>query len=178
MENTQSKWTVDPGHSKVQFKVKHLTIANVTGILKKFSGEVQTGSDDFSQATIAFEIDTSSLDTNLAERDNHLRSNLFLDAEKFPKLVFNGALQKKADGYIANGDLTIKDVTKNIQLSVEFNGTGKDKMGNTRGGFEAHGKINRKDFGITFNMLTEAGGLVVGEEVSLLFDIELIKTTN
>jgi polyisoprenoid-binding protein YceI len=101
---------------------------------------------------------------------------LFFDTEKFPKITFAGNLHKKTEGYEVEGGLTIRDVTKNVKLNAVFNGTGKDiGFGNTRAGFEASGKINRKDFGITFNMITEAGGLNIGEEVKLDFDIELIK---
>jgi polyisoprenoid-binding protein YceI len=176
MEKTLTKWAVDPQHSKLQFKVKHLAIANVAGSFKIFSGEVESDNDDFDGASIAFEIDANSLNTDHEIRDGHLRSNLFLDVEKFPKITFKGSLHKKTEGYEVTGDLTIRDVKKEIKLSAEFNGIGKDNaFRNTRAGFEASGKINRKDFGITFGMLTESGGLVVGEEVKLQFDIELIK---
>lgn len=176
MEKTVTKWVVDPDHSKVQFKVKHLAIANVAGTFKIFSGEVESDDENFGEASIAFEIDADSINTDQAQRDGHLKSDLFFDTAKFPKIIFSGNLHKKADGYEIEGDLTIRDVKKSVKLSAAFNGTGKDiGFGNTRAGFEASGKINRKDFGITFNMITEAGGLNIGEEVKLDFDIELIK---
>lgn len=176
MEKTITNWVVDADHSKVQFKVKHLAIANVAGTFKMFKGEVESENEDFDNATIAFEIDAASINTDQEQRDGHLRSNLFFDTEKFPKIIFAGNLHKKSDGYEVEGDLTIRDVTKSVKLTAAFNGTGKDiGFGNTRAGFEASGKINRKDFGITFNMITEAGGLNIGEEVKLDFDIELIK---
>ena len=176
MEKTITNWVVDPDHSKVQFKVKHLAIANVAGTFKMFKGEVETDNDDFNNASIAFEIDAASINTDQVQRDGHLRSELFFDTEKFPKIIFAGNLHKKSDGYEVEGDLTIRDVTKAVNLTAELNGLGKDiGFGNTRAGFEASGKINRKDFGITFNMITEAGGLNIGEEVKLDFDIELIK---
>jgi polyisoprenoid-binding protein YceI len=176
MEKVLTKWTVDTNHSKLQFKVKHLAIANVVGTFKIFSGEVESESDDFDGAKIAFEIDANSINTEHEQRDGHLKSDLFLAAEKFPKITFTGALHKKNEGYEVAGELTIRDVKKEVKLSAEFNGIGKDNaFKNTRAGFEASGKINRKDFGITFGMLTESGGLVVGEEIKLDFDIELIK---
>ncbi len=176
MENMQTKWTVDTNHSKVQFKVKHLAIANVAGTFKVFSGTVESENEDFSGANIAFELDAKSIDTGFEVRDNDLRSNIFLDAEKFPKITFTGVLNKQTEGYVVEGELTIRDVTGKIKLATEFNGIGKDnKFKNTRAGFEATGKINRKDFGMAFNALTESGGLLVGDEVKLNFDIELIK---
>ena len=176
MENTQTKWVVDPDHSKVQFKVKHLAIANVAGTFKVFSGEVESDDENFNTASIRFEIDAASINTDQPQRDGHLRSELFFDTEKFPKITFVGHLYKKNEDCEVEGDLTIRDVTKSVTLFAAFNGIGKDiNFGNTRAGFEASGKINRKDFGITFNMITEAGGLNIGEEVKLDFDIELIK---
>jgi len=176
MENTITKWEVDPDHSKVQFKVKHLAIANVAGTFKIFSGKVESDKEDFDGAAIAFEIDANSINTDQVQRDGHLKSNLFFDTEKFPKITFTGALHKQDDAYELGGDLTIRDITKQVKLQAAFNGLGKDiGFGNIRAGFEAGGKINRKDFGITFNMITEAGGLNIGEEVKLDFDIELIK---
>ena len=176
METTQTKWTIDTHHSKLQFKVKHLAIANVAGTFKIFSGEVQSNTDDFNGAQITVEIDANSISTDHEERDGHLKSPLFLDTAKFPKITFTGTLNKQGSGYVLNGGLTIKDVTKNVQLETEFNGLEKDnRFKNTRAGFEATGKINRKDFGVSFHMLTEAGGLAIGEEVKLHFDIELIR---
>ena len=176
MEKTVTKWVVDPDHSKVQFKVKHLAIANVAGTFKVFSGEVESDDENFDTASIRFEIDAASINTDQPQRDGHLRSELFFDTEKFPKITFVGNLHKRNEDCEVEGDLTIRDVTKSVKLAASFNGIGKDiGFGNTRAGFEASGKINRKDFGITFNMITEAGGLNIGEEVKLDFDIELIK---
>ena len=176
MEKTVTKWVVDPDHSKVQFKVKHLAIANVAGTFKVFSGEVESDDENFDTASIRFEIDAASINTDQPQRDGHLRSELFFDTEKFPKITFVGNLHERNEDCEVEGDLTIRDVTKSVKLAASFNGIGKDiGFGNTRAGFEASGKINRKDFGITFNMITEAGGLNIGEEVKLDFDIELIK---
>jgi polyisoprenoid-binding protein YceI len=173
--NTKLKWTIDPNHSQVQFKVKHLMISNVSGTFQTFSGEVQSENENFENAGIYFEIDTNSIDTNHSERDNHLRSPLFLDVQKFPKIIFEGILQKKKDNYQLNGEVTICAVKKSIVMEVEYTGTGKGRFGDTRAGFEVRGKVNRKDFGINSALITETGNLVVGEEVKLHFDIQLIR---
>ena len=174
--NAQTKWYIDPKHSEVKFKVRHLAITNVGGTFKTFSGEVQAGNDGFKDAVVGFELYTNSIDTNLAERDGHLKSPLFFDAEKFPKITFSGILLKQDNGYELDGGLTIFGITKAVRLEVEFNGIEKDvNVGLTRAGFEVNGKINRNDFGLTWNKLTEAGNFVVGEEVKLHFDIQLIK---
>lgn len=171
----KAKWKIDPNHSEVQFKVKHLMISNVSGTFKVFNGDVESENDDFNNAKITFEIDTNSIDTNQAERDTHLKSPLFLDTEKFPKILFDGSLQKKSDHYELNGALTLCAVTKNIKMEVEFTGTGKGRFGETRAGFEVNGKINRKDFGLNFKLLTDTGSVVVGEEIKLHFDVQLLK---
>jgi polyisoprenoid-binding protein YceI len=177
MEKQQTNWKVDPNHSEVRFKVKHLMISTISGTFKEFSGNVVSEGLDFDNATIALEIDASSIDTNQAERDGHLKSPLFLDTVKFPKITFNGLLQKKDGNYILIGDLTLCAVTKSIQLEVEHTGTGQGRFGDIRAGFEVNGKINRRDFGLNFSLLTETGTMVVGEEIKLCFDIQLLKQT-
>jgi polyisoprenoid-binding protein YceI len=172
--NAKANWAIDAGHSEVQFKVKHLAISNVSGTFKIFKGEVETSGDDFSNARVNFEMDVNSLYTNHDERDNHLRSPLFFDAQQFPKITFQGQLKKEGSNYALHGDLTIRDTQRPVKMEVEFTGTGKGRFGETRAGFEISGKINRKDFGLNFNMLTDAGNMIVGEEVKLHFDIELI----
>ncbi len=178
MENTASiatKWAIDPAHSEVQFKVKHLVISTVTGKFKKFDGQVVSEKEDFDGAQISFTIDVSSIDTNSPDRDNHLKSDDFFAAEKHPEMTFeNGILSKKGNGdYELTGDLTIRETTKKVSLDVEYNGTVKDPWGNTKAGFELSGKLNRKDFGLTWNTVTEAGGVLVGEEVKLDISIQL-----
>lgn len=168
------KWVIDILHSEVQFKVKHLAISNVSGTFKTFIGQVHTENDDFNNAEINFELDTNSIDTNNLERDNHLKSDLFLNADKFPKITFNGKLIKSRKKWQLDGNLTILVTTKPVSLNVDYTGIGTGRHNDTRAGFEIEGKINRKDFGLTFNLLTEAGSLVVGEEVKLHFDIEII----
>jgi polyisoprenoid-binding protein YceI len=152
-----------------------LAISNVAGTFKIFQGSVETENEDFNDATIHFEIDAGSLDTNNAERDKHLQSAAFFDTEKFPKIRFEGALHKVEDNFTLVGALTMLETTKNISFETECTGIGMGRFGDTRAGFEVQGKISRKDFGLAFNLLTETGSLVVGEEVKLHFDIQLIK---
>lgn len=172
---TTTKWAIDPKHSEVQFKVKHLMISNVSGTFKVFTGYVQSESEDFNDAKIHLEIDTNSVHTNLEERDGHLKSPLFLDVQKYPNITFDGLMLKKADHYVLNGDVTIHGVKKSITMEVEHTGVGKGRFGDTRAGFEVNGKINRKDFELNASILTETGNMVVGEDVKLHFDIQLIK---
>jgi polyisoprenoid-binding protein YceI len=140
-----------------------------------FEGKSESGDDNFENATIYFEIDARSIDTNNAERDGHLRSGLFLCAEKFPKITFKGMVKKEDDDYTLAGDLTILETTKHISLQVEHTGTGKGRFDDVRAGFEVSGKINRKDFGLNFHLLNDAGDLVVGDDIKIQCDIELIK---
>lgn len=178
MENTTTvgtKWAIDPAHTEVQFKVKHLVISTVTGKFKKFEGEVISEKDDFDGAHISFSIDVNSIDTNNTDRDNHLKSDDFFAADQHPKLTFkNGILSKNEDGdYELIGDLTIRETTKKVSMAVDYNGTVKDPWGNTKAGFELSGKLNRKDYGLTWNTVTEAGGVLVGEEVKLEISAQL-----
>ena len=176
-QEMKAKWKIDPNHSEVQFKVKHLMVSNISGTFKLFNGEVQSESEDFNNAEISFEIETNSIYTNQEERDTHLKSPLFLDTNKFPKIIFNGSLKKKDSNYELEGELTLCAVKKVVRMEAEFTGIGKGRFGDIRAGFEVNGTINRKDFGLNFNLLTEAGSLVVGEEIKLHFDIQLIKQT-
>jgi len=173
---TKTTWAIDPTHTEVQFKVKHLVIATVTGSFKKFSGSLETESDDFDGAEVNFSLDANSIDTNQADRDAHLKSPDFFAAEQYPTLDFAGTL-KKVDGseYTLNGDLTIRGTTKPIVLNVDFGGTIIDPWGNNRAGFEITGKLNRKDYGLNWNALTEAGGMVVSEDVKLHINAEVTK---
>lgn len=166
-----AKWIIDPGHSEVQFKVKHLAISNVTGTFKMFKGEVE--GENFDNAKVLCSIEVSSLDTNNPPRDKDLKSDIFFDAQQFPLITFEGMLRR--DELV--GDLTIHGIVKRVVMNVTFTGQGKDRFNNERAGFEIDGKINRKDFGLNFNMLTETGSFVVGEEIKLHFDVEIIKQT-
>jgi polyisoprenoid-binding protein YceI len=175
---TKINWAIDPMHSEINFKVKHLAIASVSGTFRGFSGTVVSETEDFDQAEIRFEAETSTIDTNNTERDAHLRSDMFLNAEKFPRLAFSGRIRKTGDVYQLEGELTLLETTKAVRLDLEYNGRAEGRFNDLRAGFEVSGKIRRKDFGLTFNLLTEAGSLVVGEEIRLHCDIELIRQTN
>ena len=175
MEKT--KWVIDPTHSKIGFKVKHLMISNVLGNFKQFEGEVLTDGDNFENAEIKLTVDAASVDTEIADRNTHLRSADFFDAEKYPKLTFSDAkiVDLGDDTFEMKGNLTIKDVTKPVKLSVEFGGIMKDPWGNEKAGFSISGKINRKDWGLTWNAALEAGGVLVGEDIKIIIDVELLK---
>lgn len=168
-------WAIDTMHSEISFKVKHLVITTVTGKFRNFSGKVVTESDDFADAQIEFSADVNSIDTGVEGRDGHLKSAEFFDAANFPEISFKStSFTKKDDNYILNGDLTIRDVTKNVSLDVEYLGTSKDPFyGKTKAGFEINGKIARKDFGLQWDVLTETGGAVVSNEVKLHLNIQV-----
>jgi polyisoprenoid-binding protein YceI len=168
---TTTKWAIDSTHSEVLFKVKHLVISTVTGNFKSFEGEAESSSDDFQGAEISFTADIASIDTNLADRDNHLKSADFFDAEKYPTMSFTGVLE----GDKLVGDLTIKDITKTIELSADFGGIVEDSYGQTKAGFELEGKISRKEFGLIWNAVTEAGSVVVSDQVRILANIQIVK---
>ena len=168
-------WNIDPTHSEVQFKVKHLVISTVTGSFKKFEGSVVSESDDFDGAKASFALETASVDTNVADRDAHLKSAEFFDSENYPKLTFEGKVAKAGDDYKLVGDLTIKDTTKPVELAVEFGGKMVDGYGQHKAGFEITGKINRKEFGLTWSRVTEAGGVVVGDDVKLLLNVQVVE---
>lgn len=172
---TITKWGIDPTHTEVQFKVKHLVISTVTGFFKKFEGSLETETEDFDGASVQFTLDAASIDTNQADRDAHLKSGDFFAAEEYPKLKFEGILKKENSSYSLTGDMTIRDTTKAIVLDVAFGGIMVDPWGNTKAGFEINGKINRKDFGLNWNTITEAGGMLVGEEVKILINAQLAK---
>ncbi|MEP6583887.1 MAG: YceI family protein, partial [Ginsengibacter sp.] len=154
-----AKWLVDPTHSEVHFKIKHLVISTVTGSFKKFDGFLDSSNEDFSDAQITFTIDTSSIDTNNEQRDGHLKAADFFDAEKYPEAKFvSTSITKKSDGeYLLKGNLTIKDVTKPVELDVEYGGQTKDLYGQQKAGFDVTGKIDRQEFGLKWSAVTEAG---------------------
>ena len=172
----KTTWIIDPGHSEVRFKIKHLAIANVNGHFKSFHGQVTSPDENsFDGAEVEVSLESSSLDTNHPQRDGHLKSPDFLDVENHPVILFKGLLREEAGEYVLEGELSIKGTSRSIRLDAELTGMGKGRFGDTRAGFEVKGKINRKDFGLTWNILAEGGGLVVGEDIQLYFDIELIK---
>jgi polyisoprenoid-binding protein YceI len=171
-----TKWVLDPMHSEVQFKVKHLVISTVTGFFKSFEGELTTDNDDFQNAKVNVSLDVNSIDTNQANRDEHLKSAEFFDSEKHPKISFSStSLTKASDDYKLTGDLTIKGITKPVTLDVEFGGSATDFYGNTKAGFDVTGKINRKEFGLTWDGVTEAGAIVVGEDIKLHASVQFAK---
>jgi len=173
---TLTKWVLDPMHSEVQFKVKHLVISTVTGSFKSFEGNLETDNEDFTGAKIQFSLHVNSLDTNQEQRDAHLKSPDFFDVEQYPKITFvSTAFTKDGEDYTLTGDLTIKDVTKPVTLTVEHGGVAGDFYGNTKAGFEITGKINRKEFGLTWDGVTEAGSIVVGEDIKLLINVQFAK---
>ncbi|WP_255372869.1 YceI family protein [Chitinophaga sp. YR573] len=166
---TATKWIIDPAHSDIQFKVKHLGMFNVTGTFKQFEGDVVSEHEDFSDAVINFTIHTNSIDTNQPDRDTHLKSADFFNTEKYPHITFKGTYNNDT----LSGNLTINDITQPVTLNAELTGVGKGRFGETRAGFEVDGKINRKDFGLVWNLLMETGGVVVSEEIKLHFNIQL-----
>ncbi len=172
-----TQWSIDPAHSEIQFKVKHLMISNVSGSFTSFSGSAETEGDDFENAQVAFSADLASINTNNEQRDEHLRSDLFFDAEKFPTLSFRstGMTKGDEDEYNLTGDLTIKGATQPVTFKAEAGGIAKDMRGNTKAAFSLSGKINRKDFGLTWNAALETGGVVLSDEVRLLAEVQLLK---
>jgi polyisoprenoid-binding protein YceI len=171
-------WVIDPTHSEVHFKIKHLMITNVSGSFDNFQVNTTTEDEDFSKASVNFTADVNSISTNNEQRDGHLKSADFFDAEKYPQIKFTATKFEKVDGdgsYELTGDLSIKETTKTVKLSVEFGGVVKDPYGNTKAGFTINGKINRKDFGLTWDVITETGGIVVSDEVRIACEIQLIE---
>ena len=171
------KWKVDPAHSEIQFKVKHLMITTVTGYFRKFDLNVETANDDFNSATrIEFTADIDSIDTNNEQRDTHLKSADFFDASNHGQIRFVGKrYEGTEDKASLTGDLTIRGVTKPLTVNVVFGGIVKDPYGQTKAGFEVTGKISRKEFGLVWNAMTEAGQVVVGDEIKIMGEIQLIR---
>lgn len=172
-----TKWAVDPTHSEIGFKVKHMMFTNVSGQFTKFTAEANTIGDSFEGASFSFSGDIESVSTGNADRDGHLLSPDFFDAAQFPKITFEStAFNKKNEGeYTLNGNLSLHGETKAVSLEVEFGGIAKDPWGNTKAGFTITSKLNRKDFGLTWNSALETGGVLVGEEVKLAIELQFIK---
>lgn len=172
-----TKWDIDPTHSQVTFTATHLLITEVTGQFKQYSGNVLSDKADFSDAKVDFSIKVNSINTDNEMRDGHLKSDDFFNAEKFPEINFKGKQMKSAGKgkFKLTGDLTIRDVTKTITLDVVYAGTTKDPWGNIKAGFKITGKINRFDYGLKWNTLTEAGGAVVGQDIEIKIPLQLVK---
>ncbi len=171
-------WVIDPIHSELQFKIKHLMITSVTGSFDIFEASVETEGEDFSKAKVRFTASVNSLSTGNEQRDGHVKSADFFDVAVFPLISFVTTKAENVDSdgsYELYGDLTIRDITKNVKLSVEFGGVVKDVYGNTKAGFTINGKIHRKDFGLVWNGVTEAGGVILGDEVKIISEIQLIE---
>lgn len=170
-------WKIDPAHSEIEFKVKHLMITNVTGHFAGYDATLTSEKDDFSDANINFEADVNTISTKNSQRDEHLKSPDFFDTAKYPKISFlsTGVKKKDEEGLVLTGDLTIRDVTRPVELDVEYTGTLVDPWGQTKAGFELKGKINRKDFGLTWSATTEAGGLVLSDDVRLALAVQMVK---
>jgi len=173
----QTKWGVDNAHSSVKFSVSHLVISDVEGNFKKYTGEVSAAKPDFTDASVDFSVDVASINTDNDMRDKHLKSPDFFDVEKYPSMTFKSTSVKKLSGnkYELNGDLTIHGVTKPVKFDVSYGGTVNDGMGNTKAGFKAKTVINRFDYGLKWSKATEAGGMVVGKDVTIDMNLEFAK---
>jgi polyisoprenoid-binding protein YceI len=166
-------WTIDPVHSEVGFSVRHMMVSKVRGRFTNFSGEIVTGADPFTSSATA-EIDLKSITTGNDQRDKHLRSADFFEVEKYPTMTYRSTGARFDDGnYILDGELTLKGVTKNVPLVLEFNGFGPDPYGGTRAGFTATTEINRSEFDVKFG-LAEGGGTVVSDKVTIQLEIEAV----
>lgn len=174
---SKTKWVLDVAHSEMQFKIKHLMITNITGQFTKFAGTVETEAEDFTTAKAHISADISSISTNNAQRDGHLQSGDFFDTANHPQLTFESEKMEKVDeeNYKLYGTFTMRGVSKKIVLDAELGGIVKDPYGNIKAGFTITGKINRKDFGVSFGMLTETGGMALGEEVKLNISAQFTK---
>ena len=172
----KQKWVIDPTHSEIQFKVRHLMITNVTGHFSEYTGEVLTDDDTFTGAEVNFEANIDSISTGNAQRDEHLKSPDFFDAAGHEKLTFKStSFSKSGFEYVMAGDLTIRGTTLPVKLDVDFTGIAVDPYGQTKAGFEISGKISRESYGLTWNALTEAGGAVVSDEVRLICNVQFVK---
>ena len=169
-----TNWNFDPSHSELEFKIRHMMISNVKGRFEKFTAEMN--GDSLENAVVTATIDTASISTNNAERDTHLKSADFFDAETYPNLSFKStSIKKDGDDYKVTGDLTMRDITKEIVLDVEYGGLSKDPWGNEKAGYSFSTKLNRKDWGLNWNAALETGGLMVSEEVKINGEVQFVK---
>ena len=173
------KFIIDPLHSEIGFKIKHLMISTVTGNFGSFNASMESELEDFTDAKINFTADVNSLSTNISDRDNHLKSPDFFDTENYPNIIFESTkIEKLGEDYIVSGDLTIKNTTLPITLKGAYNGNDVDAYGQTKYGFELEGKISRKDWGLTFNLEGGKGSLLIGDEVRLIISIQMTEIKN
>jgi polyisoprenoid-binding protein YceI len=171
-----ARWDIDPDHSIIEFRVAHMVVSKTAGRFTDYSGFVEMDADAKTIKTIEATINAASINTNQAKRDAHLRNADFLDVDKYPTMTYKlKSYKKQGYSYTAVGDFALRGVTKDITLVGTFNGVTKDPWGNTRAGFGAEGKLNRKDFGMIWNKTLDNGGLVVGDDVQIRLEIECIK---
>ena len=166
-----TKWNLDPAHSEITFKVRHMMISNVKGEFKNFSIDLESADDEFKNVKANAKIDTASISTNNTDRDNHLKSAEFFNAEAHPQITF----ETDSLNEDVTGNLTINGVTKPVKLEVDFGGINVDPWGQTKAGFSFEGKINRSDFGLNWNAALEAGGVMVSDEVKIAGELQFIK---
>ena len=173
---TTTKWTIDPTHSELQFRVKHLMISNVTGQFNQFQGTIETVDNDFTTAKANITADVNSISTNNPQRDAHLQSSDFFDVDNHPQLIFKAEkmVRKDEDNYEIHGLLNMRGISKRIVLEAEYGGIVQDPWGNTRVGFTVSGKLNRKDFGVSFGLLSETGGIALGDEVKIQANMQFV----
>lgn len=171
-----TRWDIDTTHSAITFQVRHMVIAKVHGRFARWTGAVELDPADLSRSSVEVRIEAASIDTQVADRDAHLRSADFLDVEKHPEITFRSTrVEQGAGGLRVVGDLTIRGVTREVVLDTEYAGTAKDPWGNERAGFSARTTIDRKAFGLTWNAALETGGVLVGEKVEIVLEVEAIK---
>jgi polyisoprenoid-binding protein YceI len=173
---TTARWDIDVGHSAIHFYVRHMVISKVHGRFARWSGALELDTADLTRSSVEVRIEAASIDTQVADRDAHLRSADFLDVEKHPELSFRSRrIEKAGDRYRVVGELTLRGVTREVVLDAEFAGTGKDPWGNERAGFSAKASVDRRDFGLVWNAALEAGGVLVGEKVEIAIELEAVK---
>ena len=172
------KWTIDPVHSEIQFKVKHMMITTITGSFQEFGADIEVVGDDLSTAEVEFWADADSITTHNKQRDAHLNTADFFNSEKNPKITFTATKTESVDhdgSWTLYGDLSMNGITKHVKLAVEWGGVMKDPYGNTKAGVSIHGKINRKDWGLKWNTALESGGVLVSDEVRIACEVQLVK---
>jgi polyisoprenoid-binding protein YceI len=169
-------WDIDIGHSAIHFWVRHMVISKVHGRFAKWSGSLELDDKDLSRSSVRVQIDATSIDTQVADRDTHLKSPDFLDVAKYPEIAFQSKrIEKVGDGLRVVGDLQLHGVTREVALEAELGGMAKDPWGNQRAGFSARASLDRKEFGLTWNAALEAGGVLVGEKVEISIELEAVK---
>jgi polyisoprenoid-binding protein YceI len=177
LKSQTTNWEIDKTHTSVEFSIDHMVISEVTGKFTDFAGTIASDNEDFTNANIEFYIEVKSINTENSDRDDHLRGADFFDADKYPQITFLSTSFTKKSGnvYSLSGNLTMHGVTKLVTLDAKYGGTVVDPWGNTKAGFKLTGKLDRKDYGLTWNNALETGGLVVGEEVTITARVELLK---